>query len=66
LSEVSLSEVARFGVGSSFDGVSHDGSAENMDVLSRYHSFLEDGEFQELLKNNSGNIELSERYLLCD
>jgi hypothetical protein len=63
-SETSLSEVARFGGGSSFDGVSHDGSAENMDALNRYHNFLEDAEFQELLKGNSDNIELSKQYLL--
>lgn len=65
-SESSLSEVARFGGGSSFDGVSHDGSAGSMDVLNRYQRFLEDAEFQELLKKNSGNIELSKRYLLGD
>lgn len=44
-----VNTVANYGNGSSFDGISHDGNAQKMDVLNRDKKFLNDKEYKLLV-----------------
>ncbi|WP_206758294.1 hypothetical protein [Calothrix anomala] len=48
-SDAGLNRVSHFGQGSSFDAVTYDGNAQDMDVLNRWATMLEDPLFQFLL-----------------
>ena len=50
-SDSGLSEVKRFGGGSSFDGKSLQGKASQMDVLNRWKNYIDDEFYREILNN---------------
>lgn len=56
-----LNRVSAYGQGSSFDGLHHDGSAQDMAVLNRWETMLEDRLFQFLLLADEETLEVNDR-----
>ncbi|MFD8934641.1 hypothetical protein ACFV0R_05190 [Streptomyces sp. NPDC059578] len=60
-SDHGLNRVSAYGQGSSFDGLHHDGRAQDMAVLNRWATMLDDRLFQFLLLADEESLEINER-----
>ncbi len=60
-SDSGLNNVSPYGQGSSFDGLRHDGRAQEMTVLNRWESMFDDSLFQFLLLADEEALEVSQR-----
>ncbi|MFG2328454.1 hypothetical protein ACGFMM_02395 [Streptomyces sp. NPDC048604] len=60
-SDRGLNTVSSFGQGSSFDGLHHDGRAQDMAVLNRWKTMLDDRLFQFMLLADEETLEINQR-----